>query len=204
MGHKFHPHHRARLDSEERLRVLDPEGFWQGVGLAQGETVADVGCGTGAFTLPAARIVGPGGIVFALDIAGEMVATVRERALAAGLDNVRAMVAGETSLPLGASAVERVLAALVVHEVAPGDRAAFAAELARILRPGGYLHVLEWQQRATLHGPPVAHRLSPGEVAAVFPPSTWELAHREDRGNDYYHLGFMRLSAHDEEKGMPL
>ena len=89
MPHRFDARQRFRLLSEERQAALQPESLLRSLGLKEGMTLADIGCGPGFFTLPAAQIVGPSGSVFAADIEGEMLSTVRSRVTAEGLTNVR-------------------------------------------------------------------------------------------------------------------
>jgi ubiquinone/menaquinone biosynthesis C-methylase UbiE len=109
-----------------------------------GTTVLEVGPGMGFFTLPLARMTGPAGRIVAVDIQPKMLDALRRRALKAGLSGrIDSRLAHPESLGLGdlAKRVDFVLAFAVVHEMP--SAAAFFAEAASALRPGGSLLLAE-------------------------------------------------------------
>ena len=164
MPHRFDPSHADRLLSPERRQMQDPDAILDALDVSKGMHLADVGCGPGFFTLPAAERVGGEGQVYALDVQREMVERVEERAAAASLGNVRALLSKEAELPLPSGTVDIALLANVLHE-AP-DRVTFLAEIGRTLRPGGALGVVDWRKEEMPMGPPFADRLSPDQVEA--------------------------------------
>ena len=143
MPTKFDIRKKHLLLSEERFEALQPGKLLRSLGLRKGMTLADIGCGPGFFTLPAAEIVGPDGQIFAADIQGEMLTTVRERVAEAGLSNVRIVKTSDTEVPLPAASCDIVLLAFVLHEI--GARASFLHKTARILKPTGRVIVMEWR-----------------------------------------------------------
>jgi predicted methyltransferase len=60
-------------DSQWRERLMDPRQILHGAGIRAGQTVLEVGCGRGFFTLPATGMVGPAGCIYALDVTGAAV-----------------------------------------------------------------------------------------------------------------------------------
>jgi ubiquinone/menaquinone biosynthesis C-methylase UbiE len=162
MPHKFDVREKQKLLSEEREATLQPERLLRKLGLHSGDTVADIGCGPGFFTLPAAQIVGERGIVLAGDIQGEMLTAVRGRAHDAGLRNVRVFKTSETEIPLPAESFDFVLLAFVLNEVE--HRATFLHRAAKLLRESGRVAVLEWERVETPDGPPLEERLSRDEL----------------------------------------
>jgi ubiquinone/menaquinone biosynthesis C-methylase UbiE len=111
------------------------------VGIRPGERVLELGPGPGAFTVEAARRVGPQGRVVAVDIQPRMIAQVEARVRQAGLTNVETYVAGAHSLPLPAASVDRAFLITVLGEIPDPNRA--LAELHRVLAPDGVLSVGE-------------------------------------------------------------
>jgi len=112
--------------------------------LGPGRKAADIGCGLGFFTLGLARLVGPAGRVYALDLQEKMLAGVRRRARRAGLEQrIETRLAGSKELGAGdlAGCLDLVLAFWMLHEVE--DQAGFAAQVKRMLKPGGALLVAE-------------------------------------------------------------
>ena len=108
--------------------------------LKAGEEVLDLGCGTGATTLPAARAVLPGGQVTAIDISAQMLLITRMRLGAFG--NVSFEVGRAAGIPLENGSHDVVLSSLVLMFTITKKGA--AREIARVLRPGGRLVASVW------------------------------------------------------------
>ncbi|MDR7421244.1 MAG: methyltransferase domain-containing protein [Armatimonadota bacterium] len=142
-----------------RGHPLRPARLLRRAGLRARMRVADVGCGTGAFTVPAAVIVGPVGRVYAVDISEDLLRTLRERVDAQGLRQIATVAATPAAIPLPDVFVDLAILAFVLHEAA--DPVALAREVARILIPAGRVLLLEWEKRETPAGPPVRDRLTP-------------------------------------------
>jgi len=159
---KFNAAHMQRLESEERARRQPPARLLAAIGVGVGTRLADIGCGPGFYTLPAAELIGPSGRVYALDVQEPMLARVRQRAAAAGLQSIEALQSQESGLPLPDAAADVVLVANVLHECA--DRRAFLAEARRILAPGGSLAVIEWRREPMEMGPPLQERMGEEDV----------------------------------------
>ena len=109
-----------------------------------GMTVLEPGCGMGFFTLPLARLVGPSGKVIAVDLQPRMIEGLRRRARRAGLlDRIEALVCAADDLGLGRweGRIDLAVAIHTVHETGDDDR--FLGQLARALRPGGALFLME-------------------------------------------------------------
>ncbi|HEV7213980.1 MAG TPA: class I SAM-dependent methyltransferase [Chloroflexota bacterium] len=161
----------------ERAAASPPEQVLDLVAVATGDRVADVGCGPGFLTLPAARRVGPAGVVWALDAAPEMVRLVAQRALEAGLDtSVRPLLVASARLPLDDDAADVVLCSLVLHflrepDHAPADLERFCRELRRIAAPDGRLLVIEWQPRP---GDDTGNRLNVEACATALRAGGWD------------------------------
>ncbi len=164
MPQRFDTRKRFVLLSEERVAALQPEKLLRELGLAEGMTVADIGCGPGFFTVPAAQIVGPTGLALAADIQGEMLSTVRSRALEHGLTNVRIVKTNDREIPIPPGSCDFALLAFTLHEIE--HRASFLHRAARTLKPGGRLWVLEWDKVEGPIGPPMEDRITPEELLA--------------------------------------
>jgi ubiquinone/menaquinone biosynthesis C-methylase UbiE len=162
MPHKSDPREKETLLSEERQAALQPENLLRRLGLRSGDTIADVGSGPGFFTLPAAKIVGADGLVYAADIQGEMLTAVRSRAVQEGLTNVKLVKTSEVSVPIPPESCDMVLLAFTLNEL--DQHATFLHRLARLIKPNGKLVILDWEKHEQPEGPPLEYRVSPETV----------------------------------------
>jgi len=128
------------FDNPLRRIFHDPETLLGGL-VREGQTVLDLGCGMGHFSLGMARLVGPGGTVIAADLQEEMLARVAGRARKAGLqDRVRVHLCGSGEIGLEV-AVDFALAFWMVHEVP--DQGMLLKALYALLKPSGMLLICE-------------------------------------------------------------
>ena len=111
-------------------------------GLRDGQRVLDVGCGTATLALIAKEKV-PGAELVGIDADPEMLARGREKARAAGAD-IQLDVGMADELPYEDASFDRVLSSLVFHHLPRPVKEATAREVARVLRPGGELHVADF------------------------------------------------------------
>jgi ubiquinone/menaquinone biosynthesis C-methylase UbiE len=120
--------------------------------LAPGESVLDVGCGTGTLALAAKRRVGADGMTRGIDPSTEMVARARSKARRSGLD-VAFDEAVVQTLPFEDGTFDVVLAVLTFHQLPHDDLDRSLREIERVLGPGGRLFVADLDMRAPAHGP---------------------------------------------------
>lgn len=125
---------------EDLYRLLrDPYKVLEAAGLKANQTVLEVGCGPGFFTVPAARIVGEEGSVHALDTNPLAVERVRKKINREGVTNVATALAdaARTGLPDGSFDVIFVFG--LGHAISDVDE--IMTELHRVLRPAGVLSI---------------------------------------------------------------
>ena len=109
--------------------------------VSQGDTVIDLGCGPGFFTVDMAKMVGPTGNVIAIDLQPAMLERVRKKALRAGVaDRLLCHQCRADRLGLSCEA-DFILAYYMVHETP--DPASLFSEVKGLLRPGGRMLVVE-------------------------------------------------------------
>ena len=128
------------FDNPLRRALHDPARILGGL-VRDGQTVVDIGCGLGYFSLAMARMVGTGGRVIALDIQQEMLARARARARRGGVDGVidfRRCAPNDLGLR---EAVDFVLAFWMLHEVR--DLEGFLVQVRSALTPSGRFLVVE-------------------------------------------------------------
>lgn len=130
---------RAGRDEEEK-----PEVVIEALNLRGGETVVDLGAGSGYFTFRIAPKVGPRGKVLAVEIQDEMIDALRRRAKEQKVANVEIIKGTESDPHLPASSVDVVLMVDVYHELAYPFEVMTAVH--RALKPGGRVVFVEYRQ----------------------------------------------------------
>ncbi|MDV3243689.1 MAG: class I SAM-dependent methyltransferase [Nitrososphaerales archaeon] len=110
------------------------------IGMSKGMRVADLGAGKGLFTLAAAGVVGPDGLVYSVEPDTSRAALIERRLLAERLANVRVLVTGAERLAdIPDSTIDIAFSLNSIHHFR--DRTAAFAEAKRILKLGGRFYV---------------------------------------------------------------
>ena len=113
-------------------------------GVKPGMAVADVGAGTGLFTMLFAQAVKPGGRVYAVDISRAFIEYIGERARAEGLDNVTAILTKGTETELPEASVDLVYTCDTYHHFEHPEQT--LQSIRRALKPGGRLVVIDFEK----------------------------------------------------------
>lgn len=129
----------------------DGEKFLRDIGIKQGQAIVDFGCGTGHYTIPAAKIVGKKGRVYAIDKDRSTLNQVMQRAKSENLNNIIPLnTSGTVKIDLEDETIDVVLLYDVLHYRDIDERKALYNEVHRILRPDALLsvypkhHKLDW------------------------------------------------------------
>ncbi|MGE0812399.1 MAG: class I SAM-dependent methyltransferase [Vicinamibacterales bacterium] len=162
MEHKFDdPERYAKsFDDPARDAWQMPDKVIAALGLTPGQTVADIGAGTGYFSVRLARSAARP-TVFAVDLEPKMVEHLTARAKAEGLANMRAVQASASSPNLPAP-VDVVLVVDTYHHIP--DRPAYFAALKARLAPGGRVAIVDFRKDAGGEGPPAEFRFTPDQI----------------------------------------
>lgn len=191
MSHRFDPAKMDRLLDPARREWMDPDRVLSYIQPEQCEAVADLGCGPGFFTLEIARRLPEGGVVYGVDVSEEMLERLQERAQAAGLANVRPILAEEDDeYPIHSATCDAALMVNVYHECDPASN--LLHEIRRLLRPGARLLLADWKPEPTPIGPPAEERVDPSDVIEEFTASGFTLESEVEIGPYSYGLLFRR------------
>lgn len=125
--------------------------------ISPGETVLDVGCGTGILAMRVKR-AHPDVNMAGLDIDEQILDIARRKAGEAGLE-ISFHQGTASCLPYPDRSFDRVLSSFVFHHLNSGDKQRAAAEAFRVLRPGGELHVLDFGKPHSIYGLLVSYLL---------------------------------------------
>ena len=162
MVHKFDAKKAGILDSPDRTQFLNPESILDKLRLTGEMVLADLGCGTGFFSIPASRRVNK---VFSLDIQQEMLDILKDKIKKENITNIETILSEESSIPLHDNSVDVLLMSNVFHELE--DRKSLLREAKRVLTNAGRLVIIDWKKIVMDFGPPFEERLNEKEVFEI-------------------------------------
>lgn len=155
----------SMMDQDKRVGKKSPEDFLTVCGLSTGDTVVDLGCGPGLFSIAAANVVGPSGLVYAVETEQKMLDVIDRKVIDLGLEQVKCCVSTGDRLPLEDGIADFVIAALVVHfRDGFEDRVDMVRDIARVTKPGGRVLLIEW---VTYNGEGGHHRIPQDDASAI-------------------------------------
>jgi len=185
MAHKFDVRKAKILDSLDRRKFLNPDSILKKAGLDSDTVFADLGCGSGYFTIPASLIVKK---VYAIDVQQEMLDVIAEKMRKEKLKNIEMILSGESAIPLPDKSVDVLFMANVFHEL--DDRGGILKEAKRILSGRGKMIIIDWKKMEMEMGPPVGERLSEDEVVSICESGGFRIRERIEAGVYNYMLVF--------------
>ena len=182
-GHPDMPTSVERMLRPERAETLDPFRVMSHCPVNPRDTVADIGCGPGYFTLPLAKYL-IYGKVFALDASDEMIQACQERVNQARLGNVEVVKCEEYEFPVEAGIADGLFISVTLHH--PEDRVRFLTAAKEMLKPGGWCFIVEWQKKETESGPPQQVRITTEELRQIAKDSGFKFQSSLNLNSDYF------------------
>ena len=176
--------HWSLHDEAERRKWQNPEEILTKSGVKPGYTFMDIGCGNGFFTLPAARIVGTNGRVFALDINPEYIDQIKKKAASEHLMNLELKTGAAENTVLCEGCVDIVFLGIVLHDFT--DPFKVLLNVKRMLKPGGRLVNLDWKKEPMDIGPSLRKRFSTQKAEAIIKQAGLNIESQSDVGAYYY------------------
>ncbi|MCL5435886.1 MAG: class I SAM-dependent methyltransferase [Patescibacteria group bacterium] len=153
----------------QKQKFLDPEKLLLEAGLKSGLTVADLGCGNGFFTLPAAKIVGDSGKVWAVDVLEDTLSKVMSLVRINRHKNVRTLhydlESGRAS-SIGDLACDFAIIGKVLPQLQQPQN--FIREVYRILKTGALVLLVEWKKQQSSIGPSYESRMTEEAASGLF------------------------------------
>ena len=162
-SHIFDPKKIAILESEDRKNWQNPKKIIQLLKLKSSSVVADLGCGTGYFSVPISRKVKK---VYSIDIQKEMLTYLEQKIQKQKIENIEPVLSKENDISLPNECVDLLLNVNTLHEF--HDKDIVIAEIHRVLRADGRVAVVYFRKEDTDFGPPVSHRISKEEAICLF------------------------------------
>ncbi len=176
--------HHSYHNEEERRKWQDPEAILANAGVQAGDIFIDLGCGFGFFALPAAKIVGPKGLVCGIDIDSEALEKLRERATEADLRNIKVKEAQAEEISLCDHCADVAFIGIALHDFQNPLKVLKNAKSA--LKPNGRLVNVDWKKESMPIGPPLDIRFNEEEASRLITEAGFVVESVEDAGPYHY------------------
>lgn len=176
-------------ESSVQQKFLSPRYIIEQSGIGEGMQVADFGCGQGDFALAAAKLVGPEGKVYAIDIQDSALSSTRSKARIEGLLNIDLKKANVEVLGSSGCADASQDAVLLTNLLFQTEkRAEVLREAMRIVKPGGIMIFADWEKEAPL-GPTRNLRMGKEEIKKLITEEGFVFTKEIDAGA--FHFGML-------------
>lgn len=168
--------------------------IFEKVGLAENMNVGDLGCGNlGYFSVPAAKIVGKKGMVYAVDILKSVLQAVEHIAKQEGLNNIKIVwsnleIVGATKVPADSLDLAMLHNMLFQSE---DDQKVFL-ESYRLTKSGGKLVVIDWKMINSPFGPPPTKRIKKEDAIKFAQNAGFKLVEEFEAGPYHFGLVFVK------------
>ena len=175
--HKLHQNSKAYialLEDPQRDAYQKPHEVIMSLDIKEGETIADIGAGSGYFTFRLARHVGDTGRVYAVDINPEMIIYMNRRIRDLKLKNIETMLAVPDDPFLMEGSIDRFFICDTWHHIE--DQTKYLALLKTMLKPGGQVIMIEFQKKELPVGPPVDMKIAREDLVRQLETSGFRLA----------------------------
>ena len=167
------------LTRESRQRDEDCATLIAALRIQPGQTVCDLGCGNGFYTIELARLVGPRGRVVAVDIQPEMLALLKQRAESERVDNIEPVLGTLVGPRLAPASVDLVLMVDVYHELSHPEQMLQAIRSA--LKPTGRVALAEFRGEDPAVPIKPLHKMTKSQILKEFQPNGFKLVEEFDK-----------------------
>jgi ubiquinone/menaquinone biosynthesis C-methylase UbiE len=173
--------------------LIDPALFFDTLQLDRNLVFLDIACGTGNYSLAVAEALGENSILYAIDLWPEGISSLQKASSKNKTSNIWATV-GDISkrIPISSQSIDICLMATVLHDlVEVKTQHGALKEIARVLKPGGLLAIIEFIKAEGPPGPPIDIRLTAEEVESIVSPYGFLKEYIKDVGPYNYLEGFI-------------
>ena len=193
----MHEMHRLHQDPKAYIAMLDdpardayqkPHEVITALSLKPGETVADIGAGSGYFTFRLAHHVGDAGRVYAVDVSPDMIVHLNRRIRDLQVKNVVSVLSAPDDPLLADAAIDRFFICDTWHHIE--DHAHYLALIKKMLKPGGQVVMIDFKKAQTPVGPPMEMRISREDLLKEMEANGFNLAAEHTFLPDQYFLVF--------------
>ncbi|KON30250.1 hypothetical protein AC477_05105 [miscellaneous Crenarchaeota group-1 archaeon SG8-32-1] len=161
--HVFDPKNIAVLESEDRKTWHNVDEILELIELKQNYIVADLGCGSGYFTIPFSYKVKK---IYGIDLQKEMLDFLAKKIQHCNLNNIELLLSKEDKIPLEDQSVDLLITVNTLHEFRTKEKV--IGEIQRVIKSGGKAIVIDFMKKNMDFGPPLEIRISKNQAKQLF------------------------------------
>ncbi len=181
--HLFDTKRLEHLDDPQRTAQIPVKKIALELGLKDGMSVADIGCGSGLFSYAFAEYVNPHGKLVGFDIQQACIDHCEKKKTPAH-KHVSFVLNGSDRIGAKDGSFDAAVMIVVAHELPEPQK--FFHEVARILKPGGRLALIEWQMAQTKNGPDLSERIAPDTLEKLLNEAEFSIVKNEVPSENHY------------------
>ena len=171
----FDPRNINVLEMEERKIWQNPEEILGAIEIKPDFVAADLGCGSGFFTVPLSQKVKK---VYGIDVQKEMLEFLEQKIQKLEIKNIEPLFSRENEIPLENESVDLLVSLNTLHEFDNKER--MIEEMRRVLKKGGKALIVDFKKKNTCFGPPVAIRVSRKQATSLFEKKGFATLNKQD------------------------
>jgi len=135
------------IDTEKAFAIID---------VKPNSTFLDLACGIGEYSIEISNNIGEKGIVYAVDLWQEGIDALNQEIGIKSIKNIKTILADiRNKLPLEENSIDSCLMATILHDLSKIDQKSTVQEIARLIKPGGMLNIIEFKKIDKGPGPPL-------------------------------------------------
>ena len=151
----FDPNQIEILEIEDRKIWQNPDEVLEKIDIKDDFVVADLGCGSGFFTLPLSRKARK---VFGIDVQKRMLEFLKNKIIEMKVKNIEILLSKKNRIPLENESIDVLVSINALHEFE--DLEKMGEEIKRVVKTGGKLLIVDFRKKNTDYGPPKSVRIS--------------------------------------------
>lgn len=181
----MHDHHHLFIyNEEERRKRQDPNLILQAIGLKSDMVFMDIGSNDGFFSLPAAKIVGSKGKIYAVDISQPAIEKLNTKFKDSGLDNYVSLAAKAEETVFSENIADIIFLGTVLHDF--DNPAKVLKNAVKMLKDSGRLVNLDWRKKTMDIGPPFDIRFSKAKATKLIEDAGLKVTKCVNYDDNYY------------------
>lgn len=187
-SHVFNPKNITVLEMEDRKLWQNPEEILGATEIRPDFVAADLGCGSGFFTIPLSKKVKK---VYGIDVQKEMLDFLSQKIQRLKIKNIEPLLSRKNEIPLENESADLLISINTLHEFDGKEK--MIDEMRRVLKQDGKLLIVDFKKEDTGFGPPVAIRVSKKQAMILFEKKGFTLVNT--RSLTYHYLLVYRKGA---------